>query len=198
MGFACGRTGQFQAIRSSHPALLVIAALALPGCGAEEPAKGGPAKPAAEKPVKKSSKTKTQPGKTLQIDLEIVEARGGNTLALVPVFINGEGPFPFALDTGASQTVIDKEVVDELGMKTDRKTVAEGISGSATGAEVAVREWKAGGIELPEQKVVTIDLPEDRRGNGLRGLLGSDILNAYDVVTVDYDKEVLVLRPRVE
>lgn len=58
--------------------------------------------------------------------------------------------------------------------------------------------WKAEGIELPEQKVISIDLPEDRRGDGLRGLLGSDVLNACDVVTVDYDKELLVLRPREE
>src|SRR5450755_3336356 len=38
-------------------------------------------------------------------------------LILVPVFINGKGPYTFAVDTDANYTVITKHIVTETGMR---------------------------------------------------------------------------------
>jgi predicted aspartyl protease len=40
-----------------------------------------------------------------------------NPLLLVPVTVNGRGPYDFVVDTGASHVVIDTALADELGLQ---------------------------------------------------------------------------------
>jgi hypothetical protein len=83
-------------------ALLAIALLAAAGCrrGAVEQAGAPP----------------SQAGDGQTVSLLVLQGPGGSTLALVPVFIDGQGPFAFALDTGASHSVIDKDLAEQLGL----------------------------------------------------------------------------------
>jgi hypothetical protein len=50
---------------------------------------------------------------------------------------------------------------------------------------------------LPPTIVVEANLPFGNAHGGVQGLLGSDMLSQFDVVTIDYDRGVLRLHKRV-
>jgi len=130
------------------------------------------------------------------IEMVVLKGRGGETLALVPVFIEGKGPFAFALDTGASRTVVDRRVAEELGLPpAGGAAEVKGVGGRAVAVPVRVGGWRVGGIELPAGTIDALDLAADGRQDGLRGLLGSDILSRFQTVLVDYKRERLVFNP---
>jgi hypothetical protein len=136
-------------------------------------------------------------GDELTVPLQVVEGPGGSVLAFVPVFIQGEGPFAFALDTGASNSVIDEGVVQQLNIQVlGPAQEATGVGGAVDAQRIQVEQWRLGDIELQPREIVSIDLPAADDQVGLRGLLGSDILSDYGAITVDYENEVLILRAR--
>ena len=51
-------------------------------------------------------------------ELPLRLAHAAKPLIIVPAFVNGTGPYPFALDTGASATVIDEDLIARLGIRT--------------------------------------------------------------------------------
>lgn len=134
-------------------------------------------------------------GDDLEVPLEVAEGPGGATLLYVPVFINGQGPYLFAVDTGASNSVLDREIADELALpQSGEETLVTGVGGPTTAQPVALGDWHAGEVPLPSGDYPAMELPETDRRFGLGGLIGSDILSAFEVVTVDYEREVIVLR----
>ncbi len=139
--------------------------------------------------------TSVQAG-THSVPLQIVGGPGGSTIALVPVYIRGQGPFPFALDTGASQSVVDLNVVQQLNIPiTGDAGRASGVGGLVPAKLIRVDQWRVGDVPLSPGVYVTIDLPEPNGRSGLQGLLGSDILSNFHVITVNYQREVLTLGP---
>lgn len=133
---------------------------------------------------------------TNEVPLTIVSGPGGTVLALVPVYINGQGPFGFALDTGASMTVVDSSVVKQLNLPVVGSAgEATGVGGMVTAQLVRVDSWRVGNVNLPPQTIATVDLPGSNTERGLKGLLGSDILSDYGEISVNYDRRVLTLGP---
>jgi hypothetical protein len=61
---------------------------------------------------------------------------------------------------------------------------------------IRVKEWSVGGVRLPPTTVVEANLPFGNAYGGVQGLLGSDMLSQFDVVTIDYAHSVLVLHHR--
>jgi predicted aspartyl protease len=129
-----------------------------------------------------------------EVELIVAEGAEGATLAFVPIFIQGEGPFAFALDTGASTTLIAEDVVDRLGLEvTGDAPPLRGIGGGADARLVEMHDWQLGDdVPLQPKTIVTSTLPSDE----FQGLLGSDILSNFGVITVDYDAGTLHLQPR--
>ncbi len=135
---------------------------------------------------------------TNEVPLTIVSGPGGTVLALVPVYINGQGPFGFALDTGASMTVVDNSVVQQLNLPiVGSAGEATGVGGMVTAQLVRVDNWRVGNVNLPPQTIATVNLPGSNTQRGLKGLLGSDILSQYGEISVNYDRKVLTLGPHV-
>jgi predicted aspartyl protease len=132
----------------------------------------------------------------LAVDIQVVK-HGRQVLALVPVTINGRGPYTFALDTGASQSLVDSQVARDLGVEQtgDSHRVA-GITDVANVQAIKVAHWRVGAIELPSTTVVEANLPFGNARGGVQGLLGSDMLSEFDVVTIDYAHEQLRLHHR--
>lgn len=115
---------------------------------------------------------------------------GAATLAVVPVTIDGLGPKRFALDTGSSNSVVDRNVAQQLSLRpVGRPRNASGVSCSAMSQPVHVASWRVGAVALPTQNVDSIALPVP----GLDGLLGSDVLYRFGTVTIDYAAGSLVL-----
>jgi hypothetical protein len=156
------------------PALAALAVLA--GCGG-------------------SASADTDSGR-LQVKLQIVK-HGRQVLALVPVTIDGKGPWSFALDTGASQSLVDSQVAAELSVRaTGGRQKIAGVTSVKKLRSIAVKHWRVGGVRLPATTVVEANLPFGNANGGIQGLLGSDMLSQFDVVTIDYANETLVLHHR--
>ncbi|GAB3234274.1 hypothetical protein GCM10027447_31230 [Glycomyces halotolerans] len=127
------------------------------------------------------------------VSLEVIE-QGGQTLAFIPVSISGEGPFRFALDTGASVSAIDVDVAEQLDLPTTGESrEVTGISGSGQAEIAEVEQWRMGDVQLDSTEIALIDLPDPERGEGLEGLLGSDVLSEFGEIVIDFDDEVLRL-----
>lgn len=99
-------------------------------------------------------------------------------LFTVALRVNGAGPFPFVVDTGAGATVFDETLVAELGLVAlDLDVTVHGVSSHTlmpayTGAEIAL------GDEIARPQWV---LAHDLELGAARGVLGADVLAAYAV-----------------
>ena len=69
---------------------------------------------------------------------------------VVPVMVNGRGPYRFIVDTGANRSTISPKLVAALGLKpSDESTVAvNGITGVAQASFVTVDRLQAGDLTL--------------------------------------------------
>ena len=166
----CFRTG------GPRQALLLVLALSgfgIPGC-----------RPGIEEGV---------PAGTHAIEMAVLKGREGETLALVPVYIEGKGPFAFALDTGASRTIVDRRIAEELGLPIAGDDVqVSGVGGNTLAQPVRVARWRLAGIELPASTLDALDLSDGDRLAGLYGLLGSDTLCKFEVIHLDYKNQRLI------
>ena len=126
------------------------------------------------------------------------------TLALVPVFIGGHGPFPFALDTGASRSLIAAFLAARLHLPGRGSAgTLQGVTGAASARNFAVKSWRAGNVKLPPSMIAAIGSAVAQTGatgtlRGPMGLLGSDVLSRYGKIAIDYDRGLLVLDPPVK
>ncbi len=164
---------------------LALCAVALAGCGGGAPSR---TQEATSSEVPKDS---------LFVTIKVLK-QGTQVLALVPVTIDGKGPYSFALDTGASQTLVDSQVASELRVKKTGKTERfAGASAISTAVEIKVKDWRIGKVKLPPTVISEANLPMGNATGGVQGLLGSDMLSQFDIVTIDYDHSRLVLHHRV-
>lgn len=122
-----------------------------------------------------------------------------SNLIIVPIKINGEGPFNFILDTGSeSGMVFDKWVIGENNLVNARTVPVYAADGNKV-----TDLWVANnlsinfpGVSGVQQSMLVlqenfIDI-ENVIGVQAHGILGSEIFNRF-VVEVDYDKKLLKL-----
>jgi hypothetical protein len=130
------------------------------------------------------------------VRLTVLRGAGG-AMAFVPIYINGQGPFAFALDTGASHSVVSTEVAEQLGLPVAGPPVqTAGVISVGELIPVRVESWRVGDVELPPLTLARVNIPNPPgRQVRLDGLLGSDVLSRYGVIKVDYDGQVLILSP---
>ncbi len=117
-----------------------------------------------------------------------------DTIAVVKVRIDGHGPYRFALDTGASKSAVDASVARGLNLPSTHHTTT--IAGAVAGQTVnldRVSNWSAGGVSLPADSVAAVSLPHATGPDAVQGLLGSDVLRQFAVVTIDYSHAQLRL-----
>jgi hypothetical protein len=104
-------------------------------------------------------------------------------LLVVPAGINGKRVH-FIIDSGAERTTITAAAVDRLGLSHDPRYVnhAMGIGGATTTADVTIDRLVLGGVHFPVNRVAmgTFKL-QNQRGLSAEGLLGADILLAFDL-----------------
>jgi len=128
----------------------------------------------------------TGKGQTTQV--KILRGGGGTAMILVPVTIDGQGPYDFALDTGAGITLIDTQLADTLRLPvTGNSAQVAGVGGTQDVTPVHVDAWNAGTISLPSANIGRTGLASFKQGSGVRGLLGSDVLSSFGKITIDYD-----------
>jgi hypothetical protein len=113
----------------------------------------------------------------------------------VPVKVNGEGPFAFVLDTGASMSGLDSALAQRLGTKPKGKTDLQGNGEDRGRIEVTrIVTLSVGGtpIETGMVGIVPFAELETYEGRTVDGVLGLELFKQY-LVEIDYERETLKL-----
>lgn len=114
---------------------------------------------------------------------------------LVGVRINDQGPFPFALDTAASISVIFDELRRELALDTDpdMSATVHGVVASGRFPLVGIDRIRVGSEIWSDATIVS--LPGADVAPGIAGILGIDFLRRYGVGFFTEDRAVRLYPP---
>jgi predicted aspartyl protease len=118
----------------------------------------------------------------------------GEATLVVPVHIDGEGPFNFVLDTGATVTCVERAVASDLNLAAQPRTAIG--AGAATAGHmdmVTVSRLRLAGTEVLDVTACVLDLEHVRElGIDVHGLLGLNVLRSFRV-TLDFERGVVRL-----
>ncbi|HKB37575.1 MAG TPA: retropepsin-like aspartic protease [Gemmataceae bacterium] len=129
--------------------------------------------------------------------VRIERSRDGATTVLLPVTIQGRGPYTFALDTGASRSLVSTTVAADIGLsRAGPPEPIQGLGGVTRAVPVRVTSWSTGNIKLPPMVITSADLATGRGAGGLQGLLGSDVWDAIGSFKLDYRTSTLTVNPQ--
>lgn len=133
-------------------------------------------------------------GSAMTIPLKVVRGSDNSTLASVPVYINGHGPYQFILDTGASISLINSSLARQLALpRAGGRQPVSGVGGTEVIVFVDAANWKVGNVPLPKTSIGSGALPSGRGAGGFQGLLGSDIWSQFGRITIDYNASTLTV-----
>jgi predicted aspartyl protease len=122
----------------------------------------------------------------------------GNTLVLVSVTLEGQGPYVLALDTGASKTLVDRTVAQKLQLPVAGPPQQfSGIGGQQQATPVRINTWNIGQIKLPPSEIASITLGEAQRSAGIVGFLGSDLMDRFGLISIDYSNGTLTVYKQI-
>lgn len=115
---------------------------------------------------------------------------------LVPVTINGRGPFRFIVDTGANHSTITPELAQLLGLKagTEAPVLLQGITGSASVSYVSVDRLQAGDLTIESPMLPIVWAPIMA---GADGILGAAGLSDKSLV-IDFRRNRVAIANRVD
>lgn len=105
---------------------------------------------------------------------------------VIPLFIDGEGPYRFLLDTGSSHTVISETLATTLGAVPVAKAPIATSVGSLLALVVRLPDVAVGSARV--ESLLATSLPPnvaDMLGDGILGVLGQDFLSQFNY-TLDY------------
>jgi predicted aspartyl protease len=155
-----------------------------------------PSVTSTKSPKSKSAKSKKPAAKPGEVSVPVeVLTTQGETMVLVPVRVNGRGPYDFVLDTGASSSTVSRSLVRRLRLpRTGGTAHVRGVAGDTVVPLVTVDRWTVGGQRLQGDSLPAIDFGGDFGAGQVNGLLGSDELRRFGAVRLDYENERLVLR----
>lgn len=111
---------------------------------------------------------------------------------MVDAYLNGVA-LRLLLDTGADRTVISPAALARAGIDAARGTPVRiiGVTGSSSASLVGVQRLDVAGAQVGPFAIIAHAIP----GEGLDGLLGRDVLDAF-TVTFDAAQNRAILTPR--
>ena len=113
-------------------------------------------------------------------------------LLFTEVRINGQGPYRFLIDTGATQTVITEKLATKLGLKKISTNIMHGVGGEGKVDSPVFRvdSVKVGDVTLKNLPLGTLSNPVLEQF--LDGIIGTPMLADF-VITIDYPGDKLLL-----
>ena len=127
---------------------------------------------------------------------QIILTVSPNELPLVPVKINGRGPYQFVIDTGASCCCLSTELAGELRIRRKRTEPSIGANSA-----FSVTMGKVGAISIGKAVRRNLDVAIfdfdmlKKADKNISGIIGYTFLNRY-IVTIDYERNELSLCKR--
>jgi predicted aspartyl protease len=129
------------------------------------------------------------------MDVE-VQIEGSTNLVKVPVHVNGQGPFSFDMDTGASTTTLSNRLAEMLGIQLhdDSRDNAGGVGGSVPTKFANIDRISIGSLKFENEEVYVLDLDSMMRGCGTHdGVLGHSTLKNC-ILSLSYQKRRLKMQ----
>ncbi len=111
------------------------------------------------------------------------------SMIIIPVGINGSGPYDFLLDTGCAKTIVDQKLADQLGLPRAGEKTVVGILASTRMSVVHVNSLSVAGASVPGGEIFSSDHPATVTSN-VRGVLGEDFLRNFDLL-IDYRHQTI-------
>jgi predicted aspartyl protease len=114
-------------------------------------------------------------------------AGGAQPLILLPVSVNGDGPFQFILDTGAGTSLLSSDLAKQLGVKVIGSKEGQSAGGKVSVLLGRVDSLAVGDTNLDDVDVGIVDLAHlgETIGDQVDGDLGYNFLRHFRV-TIDY------------
>jgi predicted aspartyl protease len=93
---------------------------------------------------------------------------------VVPVMVNGRGPFRFIVDTGANHSTITPRLAHELGLKPAEAAsiILDGITGTAQVSFVRIDRLQAGDLTMGSTDLPVVWAPVMAGADGILGAAG--------------------------
>lgn len=115
-------------------------------------------------------------------------------IIMVEAKVNGRGPFNFAVDTGASVTVISKHTAEKLGLAENPSTPKKGhcCSGELDMSLLTTNSVLVGDVEVKDIPVALMDLSTISKcvGMDIEGIIGYSFMKDFRVV-IDYPNNTI-------
>ncbi len=116
-----------------------------------------------------------------------------NTLIIVSLMANGEGPFDFILDTGADTTIVDLSIAPELSLVPLGGIQQTTLAGVQPLSRCSMRLLSAGPVHVENLPVLVQDLAESRKLDPhIEGIAGQDFLSHFNYL-LDYRNHVVYI-----
>jgi hypothetical protein len=132
------------------------------------------------------------PGNLASVPVHLSE----RTQIIVPVEVNGSGPYPFIIDTGSQISVIDTSLAANLNINPEGTVGVVGPATRTTSFFARLRLLSASGHAVDRPWVVIQDLTAIQKADPrVRGILGGNFLSHFDLL-LDYDHKMLCLDER--
>ena len=111
-----------------------------------------------------------------------------------PVQINGKGPYPFVLDTGAGSTVVTPKFAKKMGLDVQviEQGIARGLGGDMQLSLASIDSLSIGSSEITKEQVAVIDMSKVSPKGKLidNGIIGYNFLRNFETV-IDYPEKRL-------
>jgi predicted aspartyl protease len=93
---------------------------------------------------------------------------------VVPVMVNGQGPFRFIVDTGANHSTISPRLARELGLQAaaEASIILDGITGTAQVSFVTIDRLQAGDLMIGSTDLPVVWAPVMAGADGILGAAG--------------------------
>ncbi len=115
----------------------------------------------------------------------------GNATAIIPITLNGSGPYEFLLDTGTSTTLIDAALFKELGLHPLGAAGLQSPSSLYTDVKSSVENVAVGAQTGKDLEVVVLPrLPFRPECSRVRGILGENFLKHFDLLIDNQHRQV--------
>lgn len=127
-------------------------------------------------------------------ELPFTLAHPAKPLLMVPVEVHGR-PFRFALDTGASTTVISPEVARQCEVESAAMPGMIGGGGTVTASSGTLKSLAIGSTRITRVRVAVadfLDMLTQVTGTRIDGIVGTNVLRRFRV-TIDYPQKTLRL-----
>src|SRR6516162_10567481 len=129
------------------------------------------------------------PGNIDSLRLRLIE----NAQIIVPVAINGTGPYDFLVDTGAQITTVDPALAEALNLKIEGTTGIIGVGNYARTPFTTLDSVQAGPGVVERVMAVIQDLGQIHLADArVRGVLAGNFLEHFGLL-IDYQQRLICL-----